>query len=723
MKSILWYNKPAKDWNDALAIGNGILGAMVFGGVDCDELQLNEETLWSGFSKNAENPELKAHLPELQQLIFEKKYAKAQELCGKYLVCGDEGSHTTLVNGHYGSYQTAGELYIEKAHGETASYRRQLDIENGIASTEFDGEKREYFASYKYNVIAVKITGNTDGLKLRYERNDPNAPSDIKYIDNNTITVTGSHHDGKGENYAVVIRKIDTDFGCVIYSTIATDYVDKSSPLDRCLKTIDAAANADIDEMMNEHKAYFRKYMDRADIALISDDRESIPTNERLLAPEGDLGLVSLYFQFGRYLLVSSSRGVLPANLQGIWCKDYIAPWNSDYHININIQMNYWPAEITNLSEFADQFFNYIKLLSEWGKRTADETYGCRGWVAHTVTNPWGFTAPGEAPSWGAFMCAGAWCCRHIWEHYLFTEDKEFLKEYYPVIKGSAEFFEDFLVRDPNTGWMVTCPSNSPENSFFDPNTHEEVAMSPGPTMDNSILYDLFTMVKDCSDILGIDSEFAGKMIELRDQLPPLRIGKYGQLMEWIEDFDEVEPGHRHVSNLYALHPSDRITCTKTPELFAASAKTLERRLSNGGGHTGWSRAWIINFYARLREGNKSGENVEAILKKSTQSNMFDSHPPFQIDGNFGATAGIAEMLIQSHEGFVNILPALPDSWKNGSFKGLMARGGFEVSCEWKEGIVTKLTVKSVYGNKLDILANNKHFVLDTEKDKEYKLI
>lgn len=720
MNNILWYQSPAENWNEALPIGNGKLGAMIFGGTECERLQLNEETLWSGYYEYSENPELAKHLPEIRQLIFDGNYQKAQELCVQYMVCSGKGSHSTFQDGHYGSYQTAGDLYIfQNGMKSTTNYRRELDLTNGVASCEFGACRREYFVSESCNTIICRITGDIQEISLQYQREDCTVETQ-----DGLLTATGVQCGGKGLTWAVAIKSVSTQEAFTIYISAATSMFSPENPLEQSKKAVEQAAKIDYDELFKEHCRTFSSYMNRVSFQLGEPNSySSLPTNERLSHAQEDQTLFSLYFQFGRYLLLSSSRGMLPANLQGIWCKNYIASWNCDYHININTQMNYWPAEVTNLSELCSPFFQYIKFLSQQGAETARDTYAAQGWVAHTITNPWGFTAPGEHPSWGSFMCAGAWCCRHIWEHYLYTKDLAFLKEYYPVLKGACEFFMDFLVREPKTGYLVTCPSNSPENTFIDPNSGEPVAMSAGPTMDNAILYDLFSMTAKSAQILGIDQEFSAKALEIREQLPPFQIGKYGQLMEWLYDFEEAEPGHRHISHLYALHPSDRITLSKTPELAQACKVTLERRLANGGGHTGWSRAWIINFYARLCDGEAAGENLCALLEKSTLPNLFDNHPPFQIDGNFGGTAGIAEMLLQSHEGFVRLLPAIPKSWQEGHFEGLVARGGFVFDVEWKKGQITACQIHSRLGGDIEVLLNGKLMHLSTTAGQSISIV
>lgn len=381
--------------------------------------------------------------------------------------------------------------------------------------------------------------------------------------------------------------------------------------------------------------------------------------------------------------------------------------------------MNYWPAETTGLSDLAEPFFRYIEDISGPGKKTAEIAYNCRGWTAHTITNPWGFTALGDHPSWGSFMCAGAWCCLHYYEHFLFTRDKEFLNRYYPVMRDAALFFKDFLVKDPNTGYLVTAPSNSPENSFIDPNTGKAVGVCSGPTMDNAIIRDLLLNTAEAAEILGIDCEFAQELREMEAKLPPYKIGEDGRILEWQYPFQEAEPGHRHMSHLYGLHPSAQITKEGTPKLFEAAAKVIEHRLKHGGGHTGWSRAWMINFFARLGKGDEVYKNINALLVKSTLPNMFDNHPPFQIDGNFGGCAGIAEALLQSHDGYIRLLPALPEQWSNGNFKGLRARGGYSVDAEWNDGIVTKCAVKRINDNAIPVIViiNGKKHKLNGSKN------
>ncbi|GAF01620.1 glycosyl hydrolase family 95 catalytic domain-containing protein [Saccharicrinis fermentans] len=458
----------------------------------------------------------------------------------------------------------------------------------------------------------------------------------------------------------------------------------------------------------------------RVDLHLSDNDGEDLPTDKRLkLVKKGgvDNYLTQLQYQFGRYLMISSSRpGTLPANLQGIWVNGFKPPWNSDYHININVQMNYWMAEMTNLSECHQPFLDFIGDLRQMGRITAKETYGCRGFVAHHTSDVWHNTFGFERARYGMWPMGAAWCCQHLYTHYEFTEDKDYLRTYaYPVMKEAAQFFVDFMVPDPKTGLLVTGPSVSPENSFFDKDG-KMATISMGSTMDREIIFELFHNCIASADILGVDKEFSEVLKTKLKQMPPLQIGSDGRLMEWVEEFPEEQPGHRHISHLYALHPSNQISKTKTPKLFDAAKKTIEYRLAHGGGHTGWSRAWIINFWARLLEPQKAYENIVALQRKSTLPNLLDVHPPFQIDGNFGMVSGVTEMLLQSHDGVVNILPALPREWANGFVEGIMARKGFEVSMEWEDGKLKALVVHSKLGNTLQLQYGHILKSYDTQK-------
>lgn len=733
----LWYTKPAVKWTEALPIGNGRLGAMIFGGVETERIQFNEETLWTGAPNNYAHQGAHQYLGPIRQLIFDGKQKEAEDLAMKEFMG---------VPIRQRAYQSFGDLYITfKNQSEITNYNRELDLKESVCRVSYDSDgvnyKREYLASNPDNVLAIHLdaskrkalnfslamdaiheeksvsaSGNEITLKVKVKDGVLRGVATLKIISDGIVQVEGNRISVSEAKDATIYLAAATNF---------INYHDVSGiPESKVEKTLAEVESKKYEQVRSTHETDYQKLFDRFNVDFTETSRVDLPTNERIIefskSPD-DPQLLALYIQYGRYLMISGSRsGNQPLNLQGIWNDSNAPAWDSKWTVNINAEMNYWPVEITNLSECQEPLYSLIADCAETGKVVAKEQYNASGWVLHHNTDIWRGAAPINHSNHGIWVTGGAWLSRHMWEHYQFTLDKEFLSgRAYPIMKGAAEFFTQFLIKDPKTGYLISTPSNSPEIG----------GLVAGPTMDHQIIRALFRACIEASEILGTDQEFAAKLKEMLPQIAPNQIGKHGQLQEWMEDKDDPENKHRHVSHLWGVFPGDEINWKDSPELMKAARQSLIFRGDEG---TGWSLAWKINYWARFRDGNHAYNMIKLLFRPvqiegveysgggGSYTNLFDAHPPFQIDGNFGAPAGMIEMLIQSQLHEISILPALPNALPSGSISGVCARGGFELSFSWKCGKLEKLEVLSKAGQKCSLSYDGKAVIFDTEKGKTY---
>ena len=766
----LWYNTPAdvtatdnhfqgynddQEWLKALPLGNGSLGAMVFGGVDKERIQLNEETMWSGSNQDSDNPEAAKHLEEIKQFLFEGKYREATDLTNRTQICSGKGSGQGQgKNIPFGCYQTMGDLWIEfENKSPYTGYRRELNLHDATARVFYrQGDvnfKREIFISNPDQVMVMRLSADKkQQLSFTCRMNRPERYS--TYAEKEQLVMAGSLSDGKGGDglqYMARLKAVPVN-GIVAYSdstltvknadevllflTASTDYkleypTYKGRDFRGITETsLNNAINRSYNQLYDAHVKEYTSYFQRATLQL-TNMPDTIPTDIKVMSAQKGMIDPHLYeqiFQYGRYLLISSSRlGTMPANLQGIWANKLQTAWNGDYHTDVNIEMNYWPAEVTNLSEMHLPMFDLITSLVEPGTRTAQIQYNKKGWVVHPITNVWGYTSPGEDAYWGMHTGAPAWICQHIGEHYRFTGDRDFLHKMYPVLKGAVEFYMDWLTENPETKELVSGPAVSPENAFIAPDgSYTQISM--GPTHDQQTIWQLFNDFIVVSDLLSIEDDFTQQVTDVKGRLAGTKIGSDGRILEWADEYPETEPGHRHISHLFAIHPGSQINMIQTPELVEAASKSLDHRIKNRKGYVGWSSAWAISQYARLHQAEKAKKNLDDVLGKCLAPNLFTLCPPFQIDANFGTTAGIAEMLLQSHVydqgGYViQLLPSLPAKWEKGSFSGLKARGGFEVAVEWENGQIVDASIKSLQGNKFQVWYNGCYLPIDDLKEGE----